>query len=394
MININVQNDTISGSYGKEQFVVRFTPERYKAMQDLAAKALTVESAEEYQAILADFKLLTVESYKELIATKCPYILVNEGSGEYFLTNDQVVSSIAIPKQLVDRIIQSVEKNIDFMPLVRLWIRFLRNPKLRAMTSKASRLHFANLFVQYIDSDFVNEVKYSELQEKEGLSSEVALRLATVKDVSITQEGLICTHKVVNEITTKWNLDADGNKVLIDRYKKTIDEDTGLITTVLPETVEERLFEPAVMGSGGDAFFCEGANGRNGEGHFIKVGCVIRLSDWSKVDQNDDRSCVRGLHTGGLRYVKGWQSAGSETLDCFVDPMHVGALDHDGTGAMRVLQFFAYGAWEGTNGAIYHPSTYAAKTDEQWAEIRKEVVEFFSKKQIEDKNEIAEINAL
>ena len=66
----------------------------------------------------------------------------------------------------------------------------------------------------------------------------------------------------------------------------------------------------------------------------------------------------------------------------------------DGDGALRVLQFFAYGAWGGTNGSIYHSSTYAAKTDEEWAVMRKEVVEAFAAQKEEDNKEITEINAI
>lgn len=73
-------------------------------------------------------------------------------------------------------------------------------------------------------------------------------------------------------------------------------------------------------------------------------------------------------------------------------------ITDDGSGALRVLQYFTHSALDMVCGNMYHSSTYAAKTDEEWATIRKEVVEFFSKERkekIENQDqEIAEINAI
>jgi hypothetical protein len=60
--------------------------------------------------------------------------------------------------------------------------------------------------------------------------------------------------------------------------------------------------------------------------------------------------------------------------------MHIAAFDHSGNGAIRCLQYFTHSALDMVNGSMYHSSTYAALTDEQWAKMRAEVVEFFSKK--------------
>lgn len=324
VININVSNDLISGSYGKEQFVVKFKKDRYDAMVKLQKKADSVKKFEDLKPILEEFAKLTHESFKELVETKCPYIVVNEDKKEFFLKNEGVTSTIPMPESLANRIIESAEKGVDFLPLVKLWIRFLRNPKLRGL-NKAGRIAFAKRFATYINTDFVNDAKVQKLMDEQGLNHETATKFASVKDVSITQEGLLLTYKAVQEITTKYALDADGNKIIKDRYEKEIDPDTGIVITKKPETAEERLFEPPVMHQGGNAFFCEGANGYNDERHFVKMGCVIRLKDWSKVNTNDNQSCVQGLHTGGLTYIAGYQGAGTETFNCFVDPMHIGA---------------------------------------------------------------------
>ena len=396
MINVNVNENLISGSYGKEQFVVRYTKERYDEMIRLKLAADVAPSLEDLKKIYSDFEVLTKESTSEMVKAKCFYLVQDSTTEEFFLKYEGVVSSIPIPQVLVDRILESAEKGIDFIPIVKVWIRWLRNPVLRG-TNKQNRRRISDLFATYISAMFVNEEKVAQLMDEKGLSEEVAIRLSSVNDVSVTQEGLLCTHKVVDEITTKFALDEKGEVIKVDRYKKVLDEDTGLLKSELPLTNEERLFEPCVMHQNGDAYHVEGVNGFPDKVHFVRVGCVHRLSDWSYVNTNPDVSCVPGLHTGSLSYVKGYQHCGTETLDVLIDPMHIGATSN-GDNALRVLQYFVHGAWTGTNGSIYHSSTYAAKTDEEWAKIRKEVVEFFAKERqeiIEEQDqEITEINAI
>lgn len=392
MININVSENMISGSYGKTQFVVTFTKERYNAMKALKLKADVADSTETLQIIYGEFMSLTKENYKQVIETKYPWIVMNPITKEFFLVSEGKQSSIPMPKVLADKIIESVEKDIDFIPIVKAWIRFLRNPKLRGF-DKEDRIKFAERFANYINKDFVNYDKVDQLMDEQGLSEEVAQKLSTVKDLSITMEGLLCTHKVVTEITTKWSLDADGNEVQIDRYAKTIDPDTGLVKTEVPTTNEERLFEPCIMHQRGDAFFCEGSNGYRDAGHLVKVGCIVRLPGWEYVNTDDNQACLPGLHTGGLSYVRGFQNSGTETLDVFVDPMHIGAIA-DGDGAIRCLQYFTHSAWSGTNGAIYNSSTYAAKTDEEWAKMRKEIVDAYSEAVEKVTSDIEEINSI
>jgi hypothetical protein len=274
MINLNVQDGYISGSYGKKHFVVRFTESRYAAMRKLATKAYNCQELHELSAIYDEFETFTKETYKAQVETICPYIVVDELTGKFYLKHNDKVSRIAMPEILVDKIKVSVEKNIDFIPLIKFWIRFLRNPKLRGLEDEDQEL-FAMRVAKYIDTDFLNEAIYQGALES-GISETLALKHSNVKDVQITQEGLICTYKVVNEITTKWELDENGQTIQKDRYSKTIDENTGLVKTNLPTIAEERLFEPAVMGKRGDAFACIGTNGFPDQGHFVKVGCIIR----------------------------------------------------------------------------------------------------------------------
>ena len=206
-----------------------------------------------------------------------------------------------------------------------------------------------------------------EYMEEHGLSEELATQRATMYQVKITKEGLVNAFKVSKEIMTKYDTETGEE---IPRYQRTFNPDTGEIDSDgLPEHVEDRLFEPAVW-QNGDKFYCEGANGYSEPQYFIKVGCVHRLPSWDMVDTDDERSCVKGLHVGGLKYIA-WYTG--EIHNVFIDPMHVGAVPDSNDGAIRCLQYFVHSSLAGVNGSMYHSSTYAALTDEQWEEMKEEI---------------------
>lgn len=378
MISLNVIDGNIVGSYGEKSFSVMYTEELYKQMQELAEKADKVGTIDELKGILDTFDSLAVEDYTQVIQDKCEHIFVNKVTGQFFLKTGDVVSNIPMPKALVERIYESIDMGLDFMPLIKMWTRWLRNPILWKKTAQGNGEEFSTRFFNFINLKYVHPVLYKELTEEKGLSADVATKKATMYQMKITKEGLLNGYKVSSEVLHKF--DAETGE-MVDRYKRTFNVDTGEIESEgLPEFVEDRLFQPAIMGDGGDAFYCEGPNGYAKPGHFIKVGCTHRLASWDQVDTNDHHSCVKGLHFGGLQYIN---RISGEIHNVFVDPMHIGAVPDDSTGAIRCLQYFVHSSLAGVNGSIYHSSTYAAKTDAEWAEARKEAVEKSSSK-IED----------
>lgn len=397
MITINVIENQISGSYGDTPFSVNYSEDTYKKMMELSDRQQSVTTMDEYNALMEEFAKLTVQDYKTTIETECPWIHVNEGTGEFFLKHEGVVSSIPMPQALVDRIFESLDKGVDFMPLIKMWIRFLRNPILKKKMDTNNYEDnflkegnkFAEKFFNFVNLQYVHPKLKAELMEDHGLSEEVAERRATMYQMKITAEGLLNGYKVSHEVMHKYDTETGEQ---IDRYKRTFNPDTGEIEEGgLPEFVEDRLFEPAIMGNRGDAFYCEGPNGYANPGHFIKVGCTHRLPDWSYVNTNDNVSCVKGLHFGGLKYIAYYSG---EIHNIFVDPMHVGAVPDDETGAIRCLQYFVHSSLSGVNGSIYHSSTYAAKTDEEWEEMRKEAVQAYTECKVSCDKDIAELNAL
>lgn len=369
MITINVIEDQISGSFGETPFTVPYSKEKYDAMQKLAEESSTVESMKQYNEVLDKFRALAAHDFTKTVETDCEYIHVNKATGQFFLKNNDVVSSIPMPQALVDRIMRSIDMGVEFEPLVKMWIRFLRNPILARKTVAGTGGLFSERFFSFVNAEYVHPTLKKELMEKHGLTHDIAAKRATMYQMKITKEGLLNGYKVSEEYLEAYDPETGDRK---DRYQRTFDVDTGEIKSDgKPDVVEDRLFIPAVQRFSGDPFTCEGDNGRDQPGHFIKVGCVHRLENWDKVNTDDARSCVRGLHVGGLQYINHYQG---EIHNIFVDPMHVGAVPVDGDGAIRVLQYFVHSSLAGVNGSIYHSSKYAAKTDEEWADMRAEAI--------------------
>ena len=365
MIHVNVSDGQITGSYGDTPFSVTYDEALYNAMLDVADAANEAADMEAYELALSEFETLTKEDYTKVIQDKCEFIYVNPATGEFFLKVGDSVTNAPMPAALVDRIYESMDMGIDFTPLVKMWTRWLRNPLLKEKGEK-----FSERFFNFVNMKYVHPKLKQELMEEHGLTEEVATKRATMYQMKITKEGLLNGYKVSSEIMHKYDTES-GEKV--PRYQRTFNPNTGEIDSDgLPEHVEDRLFQPAVMGNNGDAFYCEGRNGFGKPGHFIRVGCTHRLPDWSYVNTNDNQSCVKGLHVGGLKYIA-WYSG--EIHNVFIDPMHVGAIPDDVDGAIRCLQYFVHSSLSGVNGSIYHSSSYAAKTDVEWAEMRSKILQ-------------------
>jgi hypothetical protein len=89
-----------------------------------------------------------------------------------------------------------------------------------------------------------------------------------------------------------------------------------------------------------------------------------------------------------LKYIAGYSG---EIHNVFIDPMHIGAIPDDTTGAIRCLQYFVHSSLAGVNGSIYHSSKYAAMTDAEWSSMQAEAVKLkceAAQKAIDEGNEL------
>lgn len=379
MININLIGNLISGSYGNTPFSRVYEKDIYDQMVQLADAADSADSVEEYNKILSEFSLLTTEDFNEKLHAddfiKSGVTLYADALGRHYIQfDDGVIIDIPMPRSFVNRIYDISSMGFDTTPMFKLWLRWCRNPILREKMRSGEGEEFTKRFCEFVDMKYVHPTLKQELMEDHGLSEELAEERATMYQVKVTKEGLINAFKVSREVLHKYDTETGEE---MPRYQRTFNPDTGEIDSDgLPDTVEDRLFEPSVMGSRGDAFYCEGANGYVEPTHFIKVGCTHRLPSWDLVDTNDNRSCVAGLHVGGLKYIS-WYSG--EIHNVFVDPMHIGAIPDSEDGAIRCLQYFVHSSLVGVNGSMYHSSAYAALTDEQWEEMKEDLIADYNK---------------
>ena len=250
MITINRIQDRITGMVNGESFSCTYSESKYEAMKALEDKSLRAVTMEELKDIVAEIQPMTKESYKELVESKTPHLMVNTATNQFFLKTGEYVSSKPLPAAFADRIIKAVDSGLEIEPLIKAWARFLRPIPGRPPYSPER----AHQFAEYISAPYINQDMVDKLMKEEGLSEEVARRHATTTQVAITREGLLVCYKVSEEVTTKYALDADGEPTIVDRYSKTIDPDTGMITYDEPDYVEDRVFRPAIMGNRGDAF--------------------------------------------------------------------------------------------------------------------------------------------
>lgn len=381
-IIVNLNDDIISGSINAEVFGRTFDQVIYDQMLVIAEAANKADTVKEYKEMVEEFKKLTEEDISGHLGTFHNDIFIDRKTGEYFLKHNGVISSVPMPSTMVERIKTSLDKKIDISPLLKAWIRFLRNPK--NVGGFYDQSGFAERFFNFIDIKFTNHELVDELMEEKGYSQEVAEKMATTYSMKLTNEGLLAGFKVSKEITKRYKLNEKGEKESFDVYQtgaKSIDPISGLITTEKVElSNEERVFEPAVY-SGGDDFFCN-----DKLGYIIKVGATHRLPGWNDVNCNDEQSCVKGLHVGGLDYIRGYQGGNTSTHNVFIDPAHIGAIPDCSTGAIRCIQYFVCDEFSGVNGSIYHSSKYAAQTDEQWNVEKDEIIKKYGeyKKQMID----------
>lgn len=360
MIYVDVIGDLLSVTVREEVHTVPFSEKAYEKLSKLSEKAQAAETMEEYNDIESKTltKILKYSSHNT-VTTKTDWLTYDKMTGQYYLAYEgERATNIPMPQSLVDRIMESIDKNIDFMPVVKLWTRFLRNPFL-----KQKGEDFAQRFADFVNMKYVRPDEKLRLMEEKGYSEEVATRLATVYQIKITKEGLLNGYKVSKEILHKFDAET-GERV--NRYKRTFNVNTGEIESEgLPEFVEDRLFEPAVMRNTGDAFYCG-----DEYGHFIRVGKTHALESWDQVNTNDYQVCVPGLHVGGLYYINCY---GGEIHNIFVDPMHIGAIPDSNDGAIRCKQYFVHSSLEGVNGSMYHSSTYAELTTAEWEAMKKQI---------------------
>jgi len=373
MLIVNRGEKEITGVLNGKPFNVPFNDVTFKALKVLESQMTKAKDFKKVEAIVEKVEALIVIDYNKLVVSKNPYLMHNPEKDEYFLivnkgNTDEIVSDIPLPQVLVEYIHESVDKNIDYMPLMKAWKNFLLSRMdIRVkgefkLTKYDQFLNNVAFFATFLDTKFVDDDLVTDLIEEEGYTVERATEKATYNDISITQEGILACYKVAEEITEKWKLTYDefGNitgRTQIPMYPgiTSIDEITGEVTKEegKPKYQEDRYFKPAIWQDGED-FYCDGILGQ-----IYRVGQTQWLGRDATVNRNNT-SMGGGLYIGGLNYIKNFGNETRKTLSCFVNPANIISFQSNGN-AIRVWELFPNNVIEDDAiklKSIYHSSKY------------------------------------
>ena len=131
MILLNVIEGVISASIDSEVFTKTFSEDNFKELSALADSANNATTVVDYKVAVEKFKKTCKEEISGFLGTFHNDIFVDNKTGEFYLKHNGQISAVPMPQAMVDRIKTSIDKKIDINPLIKAWIRFLRNPKNR-----------------------------------------------------------------------------------------------------------------------------------------------------------------------------------------------------------------------------------------------------------------------
>lgn len=393
MITVNSNGEAITGTLNGKAFGIPFKKDWLEKLTAKAKEANSAKTADESKLLHTSFQnslnaMKGASKGKQIeqeVKVGTTGLSVKENpdgvKSQYYLHNGKAFSKFYIPTPLYKRIEETLSKGLDVTPLYKFFARALRNPVMTQ--EKLGRL------VDYIEKTFIDQDVVNDLIEQ-GMTREEAVKHATMRQVSITEEGLLNTYKVStligengvdsldyeDELDEEEDLDDEdededdtsaedvldlfkfvpvrnskghflkrGSDEYVQAYNTQLDafkQSKGLtvaktqvksakgntkVVEANSKTVESYVFQPAYQGKSGDAFYC-GAE----LGHKIQVGKVHYLPNWSQVNTNDNSSALPGLHVGGRDYIRGYENNVTDQIgtsivhNIFVDPQHIGAI--------------------------------------------------------------------
>lgn len=368
---LNKTNNNINGIIMFQPYSIPFNQTIYDELLILEEMHYEAATAVEADAILSE-AIAKINNYTaSLTVTVANHVTpisdkLAEVDGKFYLIGKgSVVSKIAIPQPLVDKMISAYQEGLTVDPYIKCWTLFLKNPNFT--------LAKAELFAKYLTAKFVDVELFEKLVE-EGYSEDKAKELSTYNEVSITRSGLISTYKYVELVEGVFDLATeafDANPTL---------------------HAENFKFLPPVMGTRYDPVLV------NGElTHNIRIGTLHELQSWDQVDCNDNSSCVKGLHVGSQTYIRCFGGRTCFLINCLVSPSDIGAIvqarNTGDEGALRVLRYYTISVNIAPNKNRYHESVLLDKVEEVWEEERTKAIEETNKRIKELKDIQLQLNA-
>lgn len=378
LLTVNKVNETLSGVIGGKNYSISYSEAVHTKLTDLEDKFDKAETLEEAKGLIEEAQSV-IENGVEADVLKAygEYLKHDPKNDRFYLHSNGKTSSIPLPKVLVDKLIEAMDKDLSTLPFIKAWMWFLKNPLFSPSKAK--------YFAKYITTTFLDQELYTAKIE-EGYSHEKATELATYNDVAITKNGLIATYKYARVKYTKF--DPKTGEV-VNRYEEVFDEETGEKTIKMPDHAEDYELIPPIMGEDGDAFGCDGI-----KGHRIRIGAIHALDSFDQINTRDGSFGGGGLHVGGRKYIQGYGGHERLLLSAFVNPMHIGGFTDGGDGAMRVKEYFVHSAEFAPMKSFYNESGYLAHSNAQWKEMLAEAITASEEKIANIKNAVSELEAL
>lgn len=399
MINYSVitmeNRPVIVGSYGidvAKTFEIPFSQEASNFIQQLITRLNGVTTMTDALVIMTQLEnYITTIPVANYSALTYGYVVQSTKTGDYHLSlNGKVVEALVLPPKFINDLSVAYEKGLDLAPMVKFIILLAKRALFRPDYFGISPSMWMSMQYNYISRTYSCPELYATYIEK-GYSPMVAAEKSTIRQTPFTSEGLLVMKKVVAPVESIYRFEWDSNTgtaiaKLRSGIQPLVNELTGEVTYQDNRHAEDLIFEPVVMGSGGDAFNCAGI-----PGHIIKVGAEIALPNWDQVDCNPFHSCVKGLHVGNQDYIRSFENDSSVTLNVLVSPLNIGtvAINQD-ENVMRVKEYFPLnikGATE-KNRNYYNPTAYAEKSANEWAELLSEFISELNDKFMAEKEKI------
>ena len=395
-ITIN-EKKHLTGKIGKDAYSIERSPENLNVLKTAIDRLRTEDTVDGYNEILAD-TLTSIHNMKavggeNLVSLFGDDLVYDIKTNKHYLKEGDKVAKVAIHSFFIEKMIEAENKGLNAKPWMIFWTRLMRNKLYAGNRAKANNL------ITYLKATYLDEEAKEALIEN-GYSPEVAEKMSTFDQISITESGILVPFKYVSLVDKKYVVEFNketGEQEInhVDRYKRILEVDpiTGKITKdelELPKHIEDLDFYPPIMGlNGGDPFTCREMGDLEDvtEGHVIRVGKVHELLDgFDAVNCNDSQAGVKGLHSGGRVYVEGFGGKTKFLVDCLVAPEDIGAvadLRTNSEGAIRSKRYFVTGGHFKISRSMYHPSKYAEMLDDEWLKAKLEAIENL-KQQIED----------
>lgn len=345
--NILLVNTSASNSV-----VVKNTTETVEFLNTTIKELENATTPEEYKSIMESaedlLKEQQVKDDKKTIEGATNDLLYMKDGRYYLQLDSKLKSRIPLPELLVEKIQWAMDTGNDPMPFVKMWVMWLSNDNYSVEKTEK----FMNfVFMENIDFELLEKNK--EL----GYSHSLALKLSKYNDVQITKSGILLTKKYVRLADSNSYYIEDNVVYCRDTNEPAILEDVDFLAPVYTYSGDQFLIDGEIVGEGRE------------EGHLIRVGSRITLPRWDMVDTRDERFGCKGLHVGGHNYVRGFGGKTDMLIDCFVSPDMIGAISDQsdsGDGALRVKEYFVYGANQGRTKGIYHSGDYAEFRESEW----------------------------